>query len=125
MRACARARPNTCCSSRSRSPADRSRGRSINCCPPPRKTAHRHEYMPSWSMNDWQYVERQVVVDPKGRQWSVALMDVLGQVGDPDRPSETLALQYSCQLDPMAAGHDGPVGVPPPDVAFVGRRVRR
>jgi len=51
--------------------------------------------MPSWSMNDWQYVERQVVVDPKGRQWSVALMDVLGQVGDPDRPSETLALQYS------------------------------
>ncbi len=46
-------------------------------------------------MDDWQYLERQVVADPKGRQWSVALMDVLGQVGDPDRPSETLALQYS------------------------------
>ena len=25
----------------------------------------------------------------------VGLMDVLGQVGDPDRPSETLALEYS------------------------------
>ena len=46
-------------------------------------------------MDDWQYLERQVVADPKGRQWSVALMDVLGQVGDPDRPSETLALQFS------------------------------
>jgi hypothetical protein len=46
-------------------------------------------------MDDWQYLAKQVVVDPKGRQWSVALMDVLGQVGDPDRPNETLALQYS------------------------------
>jgi hypothetical protein len=46
-------------------------------------------------MDDWQYLERQVVADPKGRQWSVALMDVLGQVGDPDRPNETLALEYS------------------------------
>ena len=51
--------------------------------------------MPSWSMDDWQYLRRQVVADPKGRQWSVALMDVLGQVGDPDRPNETLALEYS------------------------------
>ena len=51
--------------------------------------------MPSWSMDDWQYLERQVVVDPKGHQWSIALMDVLGQAGDPDRPSETLALEYS------------------------------
>ena len=46
-------------------------------------------------MDDWQYLRRQVVADPKGRQWSVALMDVLGQVGDPDRPTETLALEYS------------------------------
>jgi len=46
-------------------------------------------------MDHWQYLERQVVADPKGRQWSVALMDVLGQVGDPDRPNETLALEYS------------------------------
>lgn len=46
-------------------------------------------------MDDWQYLERQVVADPKGRQWSIALMDVLGQVGDPDRPSQILELEYS------------------------------
>ena len=23
--------------------------------------------MPLWSMDDWQYVERQVVIDPKGQ----------------------------------------------------------
>ena len=46
-------------------------------------------------MDDWNFVERQVVADPKGRQWSVALMDVLGQEGDPDRPSVTLELQYA------------------------------
>jgi hypothetical protein len=40
------------------------------------------ENVPSWSMDDWQYLERQVVADPQGRQRSVALMDVLGQVGD-------------------------------------------
>ena len=51
--------------------------------------------MPLWSMDDWQYLERQIVVDPKGRQWSVGLMDVLGQVGDPDRPSVTLELEYT------------------------------
>ena len=51
--------------------------------------------MPLWSMDDWQYVDRQVVTDPKGRQWSVALMDVLGQVGDPDRPSHMLELEYA------------------------------
>ncbi len=50
--------------------------------------------MPLWSMDDWQYLERQVVTDPKGRQWSVALMDVLGQEGDPDMPSHMLELQY-------------------------------
>ena len=46
-------------------------------------------------MDDWRYVERQVVTDPKGRQWSVALMDVLGQDGDPEMPSEWLELQYA------------------------------
>ena len=51
--------------------------------------------MPQWSMDDWQYLERQVVTDPKGRTWTVALMDVLGQVGDPDRPNQMLELQYS------------------------------
>jgi len=51
--------------------------------------------MPTWSFDDWQYLERQVVADPKGRQWSVALMDVLGQAGDPDRPNVTLELEYA------------------------------
>jgi hypothetical protein len=51
--------------------------------------------MPLWSMDDWQYLEREVVVDPSGRQWTVALMDVLGQEGDPDMPNKLLELQYS------------------------------
>jgi hypothetical protein len=46
-------------------------------------------------MDDWQYVEREVVTDPKGRQWTVALMDVLGQEGDPDMPNKLLEIQYS------------------------------
>lgn len=48
-----------------------------------------------WSMDDWDYVEREVVTDQKGRKWTVALMDVLGQKGDPDRPDAMLELQYS------------------------------
>ena len=51
--------------------------------------------MPSWSMDQWRYIEREVVADPKGRQWTVALMDVLGQEGDPELPSQLLELQYS------------------------------
>jgi hypothetical protein len=51
--------------------------------------------MPLWSMDEWQYVEREVVTDPKGRQWTVALMDVLGQEGDPEMPNQLLELQYS------------------------------
>ena len=51
--------------------------------------------MPLWSMDEWHYLEREVVSDPKGRQWTVALMDVLGQAGDPDMPSKLLELQYS------------------------------
>lgn len=51
--------------------------------------------MPLWSMDEWQYLEREVVNDPKGRQWTVALMDVLGQAGDPDMPNKLLELQYS------------------------------
>jgi len=46
-------------------------------------------------MDDWKYVERQAVADPKGRQWSVALMDVLGQEGDPEVPNSLLELQYA------------------------------
>jgi hypothetical protein len=51
--------------------------------------------MPLWSMDEWNYLEREVVTDPKGRQWTVALMDVLGQQGDPDVPNKLLELQYS------------------------------
>jgi len=46
-------------------------------------------------MDDWSYLEREVVTDPKGRRWTVALMDVLGQKGDPDMPNKMLELQYS------------------------------
>jgi hypothetical protein len=51
--------------------------------------------MPPWSMDDWRYLKRQVVIDPQGRPWSVALMDVLGQAGDPDRPAAMLELEYA------------------------------
>jgi hypothetical protein len=51
--------------------------------------------MPLWSMDEWQYIEREVVKDPKGVQWTVALMDVLGQEGDPDMPNKLLELQYA------------------------------
>lgn len=46
-------------------------------------------------MDEWQYVEHEVVTDPKGRKWTVALMDVLGQKGDPDMPDKLLEIQYS------------------------------
>jgi hypothetical protein len=46
-------------------------------------------------MDEWQYLEREVVSDPRGRQWTVALMDVLGQEGDPDMPNKSLEVQYS------------------------------
>jgi hypothetical protein len=48
-----------------------------------------------WSMDDWKYVQRQVVTDPRSRTWTVALMDVLGQEGDPDMPSSLQELQYA------------------------------
>jgi hypothetical protein len=48
-----------------------------------------------WNMDQWQYVDREVVTDPKSRQWTVALMDVLGQEGDPDIPNKLLELQYA------------------------------
>jgi hypothetical protein len=51
--------------------------------------------MPLWSMDDWEYLERQVIRDPKGREWSVALMDMLGQAGDPEVPSRVLEAQYA------------------------------
>ena len=51
--------------------------------------------MPLWSMDEWQFLESDRVTDPKGRQWTVALMDVLGQKGDPEMPNKLLELQYS------------------------------
>jgi hypothetical protein len=46
-------------------------------------------------MDSWRFLERQVVSDPKGRRWSVALMDVLGQEGDPDLPDAWLEAQFT------------------------------
>jgi hypothetical protein len=51
--------------------------------------------MASWSMDDWEYLERQVIRDPKMREWTVALMDMLGQAGDPEVPSRVLEMQYA------------------------------
>lgn len=51
--------------------------------------------MPAWNMDNWEYLERQVIRDPKGRDWTVALMDMLGQVGDPEVPSRVLEMQYA------------------------------
>jgi hypothetical protein len=48
-----------------------------------------------WSMDQWQYVDKEVVTDPKNRRWTIALMDVLGQEGDPDIPNKLLELQYA------------------------------
>lgn len=48
-----------------------------------------------WTMDDWQFLERHVVTDPKGRRWTLALMDVLGQEGDPDVPGRVLEAQYA------------------------------
>lgn len=48
-----------------------------------------------WSIDDWKYVARTQVTDPKGRAWSVALMDLLGQEGDPDMPNQWVELQFT------------------------------
>jgi len=48
-----------------------------------------------WSLDDWKYVARTLVVDPRGREWSVAVMDLLGQEGDPDMPNQWLELQFA------------------------------
>jgi hypothetical protein len=46
-------------------------------------------------MENWRYVERQSVTDPNGVAWTVALMDILGQEGDPEMPNKLMELQYS------------------------------
>jgi hypothetical protein len=45
-------------------------------------------------MDNWRYVRRELVKDPGGREWSIALMDVLGQEGDPEMPNQLLERQY-------------------------------
>jgi hypothetical protein len=51
--------------------------------------------MAAWSMDDWQYIERETVTDSRGNRWTIALMDVLGQAGDPEMPNKLLELQSS------------------------------
>ena len=51
--------------------------------------------MSVWSLDDWKYIQRRTVAGPHGRSWTVALMDILGQEGDPDMPSLTMELQYA------------------------------
>ena len=46
-------------------------------------------------MDDWKYISRDLVTDAKGNRWTIALMDVLGQEGDPDMPNKLAELQYS------------------------------
>ena len=46
--------------------------------------------MPTWHMDQWSYLKRAVVTDPWGREWTVALMDLLGQPGDADPPLTAL-----------------------------------
>jgi hypothetical protein len=51
--------------------------------------------MALWSMDNWEYLERQVVRDPNGREWTVALMDLFRQAGDPEVPSHLLDMQQA------------------------------
>ena len=51
--------------------------------------------MTAWGMDDWEYIERQVIRDPRGRDWTIALMDMLGQAGDPEVPNRVLEMQYA------------------------------
>ena len=46
-------------------------------------------------MDNWRYLERHVITDPQGRRWTIALMDILGQEGDPDLPNEWQEIQYA------------------------------
>src|ERR1700722_20263939 len=51
--------------------------------------------MPLWSMDEWQFLEREVVTDSNGGQRTVALRDVIRQQGNAVRPDKLLDLQYS------------------------------
>jgi hypothetical protein len=49
----------------------------------------------AWSIDDWRYVTRTLVTDPKGREWSIAVMDLLGQEGDPDMPNQWAEIEFA------------------------------
>jgi len=49
--------------------------------------------MPSWTMDNWQFVERETVTDPKGHRWTVAL-DFFRQRGEISRHRPSLCLRY-------------------------------
>jgi len=51
--------------------------------------------MPNWHMDQWSYLERRLVADPRGREWIVALMDLLGQEGDPEGPMVDLQAAHA------------------------------
>ena len=53
-----------------------------------------------WSLDDWKYVARTQVTDPTGREWSVAVMDLLGQEGDPDMPNQWQELDQPVAYGP-------------------------
>ena len=93
MRAFVREKPKEFCWFLNPSLDRKSQERWVNCSS--RRLDTLWINMPLWSMDEWQYLEREVVIDPKGRRWTVALMDVLGQEGDPDMPNKLLEIQYS------------------------------
>jgi hypothetical protein len=51
--------------------------------------------MPAWSIDDWKYIERETVSDSKGNRWTIALMDALGQEGEPGVSNQLPELQSS------------------------------
>jgi hypothetical protein len=55
--------------------------------------------MTLWNMDSWEYLEHETVCDPQGRKWTVALMDLLGQKGDPSMPNSLQELQYMGVID--------------------------
>src|SRR5919204_295968 len=63
--------------------------------------------MPLWSLDDWKYIEHRMVTGAHGRQWCVALMDVLGQEGDPDMPSFAATASVSLMISPTTRDTSG------------------
>ena len=51
--------------------------------------------MPNWHMDQWSYLLRTVVSDPRGRAWTVGVLDLLGQPGEPEGPVATLQAEHA------------------------------